>query len=329
MKKLKLSGFDLGMIIAAAVVALLGAAAWWYLSGELQDAQTDDASAKADFDKYSTKGDIVVSSTDGKILADNIDVLKTQLDPLIQAKLRPKENKLGSIDKEDPVAWKHDLDGEVQRLTNAAKNHLVALPPNFYFGFSRYLNQNPGDEQTAVLSKQLVGVEEMANILINAPVKGIQRIRRSYEEDPHSSAGDNNTTANDSSDQLASYSIDAPGNVYTAYPFEIDFETSPENLRAVIDGLIQSPYLFVVRSVTVESTKPSSPQIADLEKIAGTPPDPSVVNSSPGEVADTSSTKGPQFLFGDATLKVVLRVDMIEWKADVSNIGKSPKPLSP
>ena len=135
MKKLSLSGFDIGAIIAAVVIALLGGGAWWYLSGALQDAQADDASAKSDYDKYSTKYDIVVSPSNGNILQANIDLLKAQLDPLIQSKLLPKENKLSTIDKKDPVAWKHDLDNEVQRLTGAAKNHSVTVPPNFYFGF--------------------------------------------------------------------------------------------------------------------------------------------------------------------------------------------------
>ena len=39
---------------------------------------------------------------------------------------------------------------------------------------------------------------------------------------------------------------------------------------------------------------------------------------APGEVAATTSTKGPQFLFGDATLKVKARIDMIEWDAEVT-----------
>ncbi|MGA9702253.1 hypothetical protein, partial [Pseudomonas sp.] len=139
MKKLNLSGFDLGVIIAAVVIALLGGGAWWYLSGALQDAQTDVTNAKADFDKYSTNHNIVVGASNGKALQANIDLLKAQLDPLIRAELQPKENKLRSIEKEDPVAWKHDLDDEVQRLKSAAQTRRVNLPPNFYFGFSRYL----------------------------------------------------------------------------------------------------------------------------------------------------------------------------------------------
>jgi len=319
MKKLtlSLSKFDLGVIIAAVLIALIGGGVWWYLSGALQDAQAEDASAKADFDKYSTKSDIIVSSVNGKVLQANIDLLNSQLGPLIQDKLQSKENKLNSIEKEDPVAWKHDLDDEVRRLTAAAKLHSVTIPTtNFYFGFYRYLNQSPNEDQTAVLSKQLVGIEQISDILINAPVKTILGVRRTYEEETHSSG--NASGESSESDRLSGYALNYPGNIYTDFPFEIEFETSPENLRSIIDQLIQSPYVFVVRTLTVESSAPTSPVTGDLDRIAG-PPDSSVVNTSPGEVASTVSTKGPQKFFGYATLKVKARVDMIEWNAEVKD----------
>jgi hypothetical protein len=318
MKKLKLSGFDLGVIIAFAVITLLGGGAWWYLSGQLQAAQSDVKSAETEFVRYSVAkagpDNIVVSPSNGKNLQANIELIKAQID-LLNTKLQPKENKLSSIDKEDPVEWKHDLDDEVHRLNAAAKVHGVIVPPNFYFGFSRYLSQSPNDEQTLVLKKQLVGVEELANILINAPVKEIRAVRRSYEEDPHAVGGAApGSGAAPEADHLSSYALNAPANAYIAYPFEVEFETTSENFRPIINSLIQSPYLFVVRTLSVENSKLNSPMISELANLAG-PPAGSVVGTAPGEVAATTTTKGPQFLFGDSTLKIKVRIDMIEWKA--------------
>jgi len=313
MKKLSISGFDIGVIIAAVVIALLGGGAWWYLSGALADAQAEVASAKSDFDKYSTKSDIIVSASNGQVLQANIDLLKAQLDPLVQSKLLPKENKLSSIQKEDPVAWKHDLDNEVQRLTAAAKTHAVTIPTNFYFGFSRYRNQSPGDEQTVVLSKQLVGIDQIMSILINAPVKEIQSLHRTYEEDPHSNyTGGGGSSESSDSDRLGGYAVDFPGNIYTDFPFEVEFETTPENFRPVIDNLLQSPYIFIVRTLAIENTNPTSPATSTLDQLAGTP-DSSVVNSPPGEVGMAVNTKGPQKFFGYSTIKIKARIDMIEW----------------
>jgi hypothetical protein len=311
--KISLSRFDLGFIIAFVVLTLMGVGAWWYLSGALQDAQAACSSAKADFDKNASnpKYHVVVSPANLKILQTDIDQIHAQLDPLIKTKLLPKDNKLTTIDKEDPVAWKHDLDDEVQRLTATAKTRAVSLPPNFYFGFSRYLSQSPSDEQTPVLSKQLLGIDAIANILINAPVKGIKAIRRTYEEDPRANGG---FPASSDEDNLEGYSVTAPGNAYTAYPFEVDFETTSENMRTVIDSLIQSPYIFVVRTLTITNSSPNSPKIDSLAALAGPPPN-SVIDTSPGEVASTAPpVKGPQYLFGNSTLSVKARIDLIEWK---------------
>ena len=308
----KLSAFDLGAIIAFAVLALAGIGAWWYLSGELAGEQSDVATAKAAFDKSSTKYNIVVSRTNGKTLQSNIDLLKGQLGPLIQDKLVPKENLLPTIDREDPVAWKHDLDDEVHRLTTAAKLHGVALPPNFYFGFGRYLSQSPNDEQTAVLNKQLLGIEQIATILIDAPVKNIDAIRRTYEEDVHTNGG--NSFGPTGEDHLGGYSLNAPAVAYTAYPFEVDFETTAENLRSVVNNLIRPPYILVLRTLSIQNSNNTSPLINDLQRMAGPPPAP-YTDMSPGEVAAAPSTKGPQFLFGNSNLRIKARIDLIEWKA--------------
>ncbi len=325
MKKLNLSKFDLGMIIAFAVIGLLGGGAWWYLSGQLQSAQDDVKAANDDFVKYSTSQGIVVSNANKKNLQDNIDQLKAQLDPLIITKLQAKGNKLASITQQDPVAWKHDLDNEVRRLTDAAKKHGVKIPPSFYFAFSRYLNQNPDDEKTVVLSKQLRAVEEITTALINAPVKSIQSIGRTYEEEnTHSNGAGGGPAGNGDAEHLAGFSFSVGDGAYTSYPFQVEFDASTESFRKFVDGLLQSPYVFVIRSVSVQNLQPSSPQLSDLDKIAGANAAPSVTDSAPGQVAASTTPAGPQYLFGNATLRVKARIDLIEW-----NIPPSDAPATP
>ena len=331
MKKLQLSKLDIGIIIAFVVIGLLGGGVWYYLSQNLATAQAEVGDAETDFQKNSNSSGsqkIVVSTGNRQVLQDDIDLLTQKLNPVIQGRLHSKESKLYTVVPQDPVAWKHDLDDEVRRLTNAAKIHGVKLPPNFYFSFSRYLNSNPEDEQTVVLKKQLLAVEQISDILLNAPVKSINSIRRTYEEDPHTPdapGGSGNVP-----DRLSGYSYVAGSDIYTDYPFEVEFDANTETLRKVMDDLVQSPYVFVVRTLNVQNLKPTSPQLGDLDKIAGTG-STSVVNSSPGEVAATTSVQGPQFLFGDASLRIKARIDLIEWNADSVNAltpaggdGKNP-----
>jgi hypothetical protein len=316
MKKLPISKFDLAMIIAFVVIGLLGGGAWYYLDGQLTQAQQDASAAKADFDKYSSyhasAQEILVSHPNQKILQGNIDILKGELVPLIQNKLLTKENKLSSIQHKDPVAWKHDLDDEVKRLTNAANVHSVKLPPGFYFAFSNYLNQNPSDDQTVVLSKQLLAIEQLATILTNAPVRSIIDIRRTFEENTRSGGAGGGGGPAGSGAALGGVSYVAEGGAYRGYPYEIEFETNTEGFRKIMNDFIQSPYIWVVRTVQVQNEQSTSPLPGDLDRMAGST-DNSVTDKPPGEAAATVSTKGPQYLFGNSTLHVKMRVDLIEW----------------
>ncbi|MEI9999048.1 MAG: hypothetical protein WDO13_07710 [Verrucomicrobiota bacterium] len=326
--KIKLSVFDIGMLIAFAVVTLAGVGAWWYLSGALQDAQAADAQAKHDFDTYSSKSDYVVSASNLKTLHGNSDILQAQIDPVLQASLLQKGNDLHTIEKEDPVAWRHDLDDIVRDLNARARARNITLPNNFYFGFSRYLSQSPGDEQTGVLKKQLTGIRSLVEILINAPIRSLSAVRRTYEEDAPASSGGGERSSD--GDRLPGSAVVAAGGAYTAYPFEVEFTTTPENLRGVVDNIIHSPYLFVIRSLSIQNEAMESPRQDTLDKMAGSPTTSTVVDSAPGEVAANTAPKAPQYLFGDKLLKVKLRLDMIEWNpvikdaVSASTLAQSP-----
>ena len=310
----KLSGFDLAMAIAFAVVTLLGGAAWYYFSSQLETAKESMGTTVSDFEKYSSKAVYLPTGSNEKVLQADIDLMKGALDPLIHDKLQSSSNKIVSVAKQDPVTWKHDLDDRVSHLNNAAKVHGVVVPPNFYYGFSRYLNTNPGDEKTIVLTKQLLGIEQVADILISAPIKGIQSVRRTYDEDD-ASGNSGSSSAKADKDYLGGRSAGGDGGVYEAYPFEFEFEATTDSFRKVVDALVQSPYVFVIRTVTIQNSRLTSPLIGDLDKIVGTQNQPAAADAMPGAVAaEAKSVRGPQFLFGGETLHIKLKIDMVEWK---------------
>ena len=127
-----------------------GGAAWWYLSGQLQDAQAEVTAAAGKFDTYSKQEVYLPTHGNVKTLQNDIAVMTAQLDPIVQAKLQSPGNKLSSIDRIDTVTWKRNLDDEVRQLNSAAKLHGLVVPKNFYYGFSRYLNQKSMEEATPV-----------------------------------------------------------------------------------------------------------------------------------------------------------------------------------
>jgi hypothetical protein len=325
--KFQLSKFDIGMIIAFAVVGLLGAAAWYFLSGQLATAQAACGQVKGDYDMNATAKGIIVSPANSKALQANSDLLQAQLDPVISANLLAKGNDLADVRAMDPVGWKKELDDDIKTLTSDAKGHSIALPEHFYFGFSRYQTESPGDAATLGLTKQRRAIKAIAEILISAPVKSILKVQRSYEEDAHGGAGGEHAEG----DQISGSAVVVP-DTYTAYPFEIEFEASPEALRPVLDGLLKSPYLFVLRSIEVHNGQLDSPKLDDLPKMAGGNGTPPVISSDPGAVAQSTPTVGPQKLFGYAPLHVKMRVDMIEWNPDLKSVADlvtTPKKKQP
>jgi hypothetical protein len=320
--KIQLSKFDIGMIAAFVVIGLLGAAAWWYLSGQLQAAQTACTNVAGDYNSYATSKGIIVSQANAKALAANSALLQTQIDPIISTTLLSKQNDLSNVSTMDPVAWKHELDDDVKTLTGEARNHSVTLKDKFYFGFSRYLTESPSDAATAVLTKQRKAVKTLAEILINSQVKSIASLRRSYEEDAHSGPGSLTGGDRSEADQVSGYAVVIP-DTYTAYPFEMDFDASPEALRAILDGLLKSPYLFVLRRIEVHNEQLDSPRVDDLSRMAGNSAGtPSLISTGPGDAAAASApAPGAQHLFGYGALHVKMRVDMIEWNPQLKDVA--------
>jgi hypothetical protein len=316
--KIQLSKFDIAMIIAFVSVGLIGAAAWYYLSGALADAQAKCAVVAKDYNACSATKGIIVSLANNKALAANNDLLQTQLDPLIGTYLLAKDNDLDKVQGEDPVAWKHDLDDDVKTLTSEAKNHSIPVPERFYYGFSRYLTESPGDAATGVLTKQRKAIKAIVEILIDSQVNSIKKVQRSYEEDPHGGGTTNGGGGRAEGDQIDGFAVAVP-NTYTAYPFAVEFEASPESLRPILDGLIKSPYVFIVRSIEVHNAQLDSPRVDSLAQMAGGNPG-SVIASAPGGVAANAPTLGPQFLFGYGPLRVRMRIDMIEWNPALTNV---------
>ena len=135
-------------------------------------------------------------------------------------------------------------------------------------------------------------------------------------------------------DQLGGSALQAPNGLYTSYPFQVDFVVTTEGFRRVIDALMKSPYVFVIRSLTLENTQQDSPKISDLDRMAGvTPGAPPPSLDTPGATAAaTSPAVGPQYLFGAETIRVNARIDLIEWhgldQAEASAAAASSAPAN-
>ena len=167
MKKLSpLSGFDIGVIIAFVVVALLGGAAWWFLRANSGGAGRSARLAKADY-RHLCHGESLGHHRRSALQCKGppgqyrpAQGAARSSDPAPNCCRR--ETRSDVHEKEDPVAWKHDLDDEVNRLNDRGQGPRRDPAAQFLFRLFPLPNQSPSDEQTAVLNKQLAGHQDQS-----------------------------------------------------------------------------------------------------------------------------------------------------------------------
>lgn len=189
------------------------------------------------------------------------------------------------------------------QFKQATVNHLAELAVAQHirapeaFGFSRYDAKFPcrnpvarGDEclrLMALLSKQLVTVEKLVGLLISNKVEEILAVRRIEVEPGEVSA-----------DALTIPANPAPNALYQTYPFELQFTCDTPVLRDLLNGLMQTDALFVIRTLKIDTL---AVKLKSLEMPMGS-----------GELT-AGKTAEPGGEVRTRRLNVTLRLDLIEF----------------
>ena len=195
------------------------------------------------------------------------------------------------------VDFRKFQEATINRLAKAAAAQSIRAPE--MFGFSRYdanfpcRNPRAADDECrhllALLSKQLVTVEKLVNLMITNKVEEILAIRRTEVEPGEISADALNVPINNNSNSL-----------YQTYPFELQFVCDTPVLRDLLNGLMQTDGLFVIRALKIDST---AVRLKSLD-MPSEPGAPTAVK--PAEPAGEVRTR---------RLNVTLRVDLVEFAA--------------
>ena len=195
------------------------------------------------------------------------------------------------------VDFRKFQEATINRLAKAAAAQSIRAPE--MFGFSRYdanfpcRNPRAADDECrhllALLSKQLVTVEKLVNLMITNKVEEILAIRRTEVEPGEISAYALNVPINNNSNSL-----------YQTYPFELQFVCDTPVLRDLLNGLMQTDGLFVIRALKIDST---AVRLKSLD-MPSEPGAPTAVK--PAEPAGEVRTR---------RLNVTLRVDLVEFAA--------------
>ena len=195
------------------------------------------------------------------------------------------------------VDFRKFQEATVNRLAKAAAAQGIRAPE--MFGFSRYdanfpcRNPRATDDECrrllAILSKQLVTVEKIVNLMITNKVEEILAIRRTEVEPGEISADALNVPININSNSL-----------YQTYPFELQFVCDTPVLRDLLNGLMKTDGLFVVRALKIDST---AVKLKSLD-MPGTSEPATPNTAKPAEPTGEVRTR---------RLNVTLRLDLVEF----------------
>jgi hypothetical protein len=302
----KIGGFEIGLIVLAVLIAGAGGYGYYYTGAQVEEQKQQITAKSGDLQKL-TKRSFFPSAANVETLKTNNREIGETLQQL-KSKLETPDPKLSRVLETDPVQFKQAVTDAVQKLISQAKTRNIVLPKDFYFSFGRFRAEVPRQEAILPLSKQLLLISDLTQILYDSGIARLEAFRRTFDEDGKSDlllAG----TGATSSDVLRGNIVQLEK--YTLYPFEVEFVGSINSLRQVMNALVHSPYVVLIRSVRVDNEKPIPPNKEALLKKAAIPPP---VMGEVGTTTAPAQLKAPELVLGTEMVRGRLRFDVVEWK---------------
>jgi hypothetical protein len=252
-----------------------------------------------------------------------------------------------------PSAFNPMLVQQKNKLLAAAKKYNVAVPPEFGFGFGRYVTQGtpPANDtnQINTLLTQWSAVETFADILFTNRIASITAIRRApvgAEIPRDANAAALMQPATRGGDEFCGALIrDNPAEIARTLPFELEFTCDTQGLRGILSALESSPRFFIVRSVAVLNSRSTEMMAGGRSEVMGKAAAEAAVDpaSAPGAADQAPGSPGAPgapvprpagaraeagklaeavTVFGLEKIQVKLRVDLAEFREPSSSAAK-------
>ncbi|MCX7826785.1 MAG: Amuc_1100 family pilus-like protein [Verrucomicrobiae bacterium] len=234
-------------------------------------------------------------------------------------------------------------------LVAEARKQGVGLPEKFGFGFGLYLNAGravtTNTTEISNLLTQWNTIEALTRLLISnrvARIDGIARARCASEMSRDGTPGVSGSSAAAAAEEFTVAPLrDRPEEIMRVLPFELDFtcgnrdsRTANEILRDVLNALGRTPQFFIVRSVSLVSSRLAEIEAGGRterertagESVAAPPmtPDGTMPPSAPAPGAPVPGAPGkpagpvrldkPIPVFGLESIRVKVRVDLVQFR---------------
>ncbi len=192
-----------------------------------------------------------------------------------------------------PQEFQDKLREGVNDLRKTAQSNNIKLPEKFFFGFDEYQSQLPSPEAAPALNRDFKVVQKLLIGLLALPVEAINNLER--EAPP--------VTTPTPAPKKSVETTPTPKTQILKTTFKLSFTASQDKTRAAINIIPKSDAFLIIRSLTMENTKPAAPSKKDP--------------------AIPSKDKNPtslQVLLGNESVKTDLSLEII----DFPNVDPEP-----
>ena len=213
-----------------------------------------------------------------------------------------------------PLQFQDRLRKAVEETVGAAQSAGVDIPQKekFYLGFEQYSGTPPDAAATPLLATELDAINDLVAILLkNKHVDSLVSIKRGPVPGEATAATPTPALAGRPAAPVA-----AP--LVVKYPIEIAFTALPNSFREVLNTIVSSKRLYVVRALQIKNKMDKGPARA-VENPAGAPaptagaPAPAAPAGAPDPNAPPLPDNAPpqlRYVVGQERLDVILRIEL-------------------
>ncbi len=210
-----------------------------------------------------------------------------------------------------PQGFQDGLRAAVNDITDKATKAGVALPADFYLGFSQYQNSLPTEAAAPGLARELALVKQIVSRLIDFKVRSIDSLNRSPLPEE---AGSVRVRYPGPGGRPA----EADTSGLLRYPFDLAFTAEQGKFRVMLNSLLTADQFLLLRSLSIQNTNPVGPEVAADASATANPGAAAALGTTPPATLNV--------LLGREALKVNARIEIIDFieppKPDISKGGE-------
>ncbi len=192
--------------------------------------------------------------------ADNLKIISEGNKKYIKAlkELQDRMSKMEApLEPITPQEFQDKLREGVNDLRKSAQSNNIKLPEKFFFGFDEYQSQLPAPEAAPSLNRDFKVLQKLLISLLALPVEAINSLER--EAPPVATPTPTPTPAPKKSVEPSP----TPKTPILKTTFKLSITASQDKTRTAINMIPKSDAFLIIRSLTMENTKPAAPSKKD------------------------------------------------------------------